>query len=79
MADDGRADLSQVHQAAIDIAQALNGPKIVVNTSTVPVQTGDVVARLIKENAPLAREVCVISNPEFLREGSGLIFTSSAQ
>ena len=72
MTGDGRTDLTHVYEAAIGIAHALNGPKIVVNKSTVPVQTGDVVAGLIEEHAPSAHEVCVVSNPEFLREGSAI-------
>jgi len=71
-AADGRADLSQVRAAAEDIARGLNGYKIIVNKSTVPVGTGDLVARIIREHAPPDSSFDVCSNPEFLREGSAI-------
>ncbi len=70
--DDGHADLTYVRQAAIDIARNLNGPKIVVNKSTVPVETGNLVRTLIREYAEAEHDVRVISNPEFVREGSAI-------
>jgi UDPglucose 6-dehydrogenase len=69
---DGDADLSQVRDAAVAIARALNGPKIVVNKSTVPVETADMVASTIREHRTANHEVRVISNPEFVREGSAI-------
>ncbi len=72
MAQDGQADLTQVRESAIGIAQALNGPKLVVNKSTAPVQTGDLVASLLKKHARTNYDVSVVSNPEFLREGSAI-------
>jgi UDPglucose 6-dehydrogenase len=68
---DGHADLSHVYAAAVDIAEALSGPVVVVTKSTVPVGTGDEVERIIREAAPRAR-VSVVSNPEFLREGAAI-------
>jgi UDPglucose 6-dehydrogenase len=68
---DGHADLSYVYAAAAEIAQALTGPMVVVTKSTVPVGTGREVARIIRETRPDA-DVDVVSNPEFLREGSAI-------
>lgn len=72
MGEDGHADLTYVRQAAHDIASCLNGPKVVVNKSTVPVETGDLVAAIVRENAAASHQVSVVSNPEFLREGSAI-------
>ena len=72
MADDGHADLSYVRDAAMTIAKHLNAPKIIVNKSTVPVQTGDLVATLIDEYRSGGHPVTVVSNPEFVREGSAI-------
>jgi len=68
---DGHADLSYVYEAAREIAGALDGPTVVVTKSTVPVGTGREVARIIAEARPDA-EFDVVSNPEFLREGSAI-------
>jgi len=72
MADGGHADLTDVREAAIAIARHLNGKKIIVNKSTVPVQTGDLVATLIDEYRTGQHVVAVVSNPEFVREGSAI-------
>ena len=68
---DGHADLSYVYAAATEIAQAMNGYTVVVTKSTVPVGTGDEVERIIREARPDAA-FDVVSNPEFLREGSAI-------
>ncbi len=68
---DGHADLSYVYAAARDIAQVLDGYTVVVTKSTVPVGTGDEVERIIREARPDA-DFDVVSNPEFLREGSAI-------
>ena len=68
---DGHADLSYVHGAASQIAEALDGYTVVVTKSTVPVGTGNDVERIIRETRPDA-EYDVVSNPEFLREGSAI-------
>ena len=68
---DGHADLSYVYAAAQEIARALNGYTVVVTKSTVPVGTGREVARIIRETRPEA-QFDVVSNPEFLREGSAI-------
>ena len=69
---DGQADLSAVRAVAKVIGQALNGPKIVVSKSTVPVETGEMVSSIIAENSTVDHHVDVVSNPEFLREGSAI-------
>jgi len=68
---DGHADLSYVHAAAAEIAGALQGYTVVVTKSTVPVGTGQSVADIIRGVRPGA-EFDVVSNPEFLREGSAI-------
>ncbi len=69
---DGHADLGAVRAVAREIGLALNGPKIVVSKSTVPVETGEMVSSIIREHAAVAHPVSVVSNPEFLREGSAV-------
>ena len=68
---DGHADLSYVHAAAVEIAGALEGFTVVVTKSTVPVGTGTEVERVLCQVRPDAK-VDVVSNPEFLREGSAI-------
>lgn len=68
---DGHADLSYVYAAAKEIAENMNGYTVVVTKSTVPVGTGDEVERIIRETRPDA-DFDVVSNPEFLREGSAI-------
>lgn len=68
---DGHADLTHVHTAAQSIAGALRGFTVVATKSTVPVGTGDAVERIIAEANPAA-DFCVVSNPEFLREGAAI-------
>ncbi len=68
---DGHADLTYVHDAAREIAAAMDGYTVVVTKSTVPVGTGREVARVIRETRPDA-EFDVVANPEFLREGSAI-------
>lgn len=68
---DGHADLTYVYGAAREIAQALKGYAAVVTKSTVPVGTGREVGRIIRETNPQA-DFDVVSNPEFLREGSAI-------
>src|ERR1700683_3238554 len=69
--DDGRTDLSFVYKAAREIAAGLDGHTVVITKSTVPVGTGDEVARIISVTRPEA-DVAVVSNPEFLLEGSAI-------
>ena len=67
----GEADLSHVEAAATSIADAMDGPLVVVNKSTVPPLTGDMVSNVLK-NRNHKHEAPVVSNPEFLREGSAI-------
>jgi len=68
---DGHADLSYVHAVAREIAALVDGFTTVVTKSTVPVGTGDEIEALMREINP-AIDVAVVSNPEFLREGSAI-------
>ena len=68
---DGHADLSYVYDAAKEIAAAIDQYTVVVTKSTVPVGTGREVQRIIKAARPDAA-FDVVSNPEFLREGSAI-------
>ena len=71
--DDGEADMQYVTMVVESIAQHLTHPIIIVNKSTVPVGTGDWVAELIVEkNGQNTPSFSVVSNPEFLREGSAI-------
>src|SRR5262245_59988458 len=66
---DGAVDLSFIEKIAREIAGALTSYKIVVDKSTVPVNTGDKVAETIKRYCMARVDFDVVSNPEFLREG----------
>jgi len=72
---DGSADLSMVLQVARDIGRHMNGYKVIVEKSTVPVGTAVQVRQVIQEELKArgeAFEFDVVSNPEFLKEGSAL-------
>ncbi|MBI2842995.1 MAG: UDP-glucose/GDP-mannose dehydrogenase family protein [Armatimonadetes bacterium] len=73
--EDGNADLSAVIDAAKVIARNIDRYKVVVNKSTVPVGTGDLVRDVIERNKVRDVEFDVVSNPEFLREGSAIADT----
>ena len=68
---DGHADLTFVYDAAHEIAHAITDYTVVVTKSTVPVGTGDEVEKIIREENPKA-DFDVVSNPEFLGEGSAI-------
>jgi UDPglucose 6-dehydrogenase len=68
---DGHADLSYVFAAAEEIGRALTGYAVVVTKSTVPVGTGRQVAAILRRVCPQG-DFDVVSNPEFLREGSAI-------
>lgn len=71
---DGEADLQYVKDVVEKIADIVEHPLIVVNKSTVPVGTGDWVADIItKKRNDRTLEFAVVSNPEFLREGSAIV------
>jgi UDPglucose 6-dehydrogenase len=72
---DGSADLSMVLQVARDIGRHMNGYKVIVEKSTVPVGTAILVRQVIQEELQARGEEIefdVVSNPEFLKEGTGL-------
>jgi len=73
----GQADLRYVEEAAIEIGKYINGAKIIVNKSTVPIGSGDWVSMVIsdsieKNNKRKNVNFSVVSNPEFLREGNAI-------
>ncbi|HKV89478.1 MAG TPA: UDP-glucose/GDP-mannose dehydrogenase family protein [Candidatus Dormibacteraeota bacterium] len=67
----GEADLSYVEAAAGSIAEHMTGPIVVVNKSTVPPLTGDMVSEVLRKRNT-THKASVVSNPEFLREGSAI-------
>ncbi len=69
---DGSVDLSFMEKVAREIAQYLDSYRVVVDKSTVPVKTGERVAQTIRRYAKPGVEFDVVSNPEFLREGSAV-------
>ena len=71
-AEGGGADLSFVREVALGIAPCLNGYKVIVTKSTVPMGTGAMIRRLIEENQTGQVAFSVASNPEFLREGAAI-------
>ncbi|MBD3313733.1 nucleotide sugar dehydrogenase [Candidatus Woesearchaeota archaeon] len=71
-ADDGSVDLSYVESAAKTIALHMNGYKVIVDKSTVPVGTADHVRDIIAGNHDGKNDFDLVSNPEFLREGSAI-------
>jgi len=70
--EDGSPDMSFYQQAAMDIAKAMNGYKVLVTKSTVPVGTGKWLRGFVQENLETETEFGVASNPEFLREGAAI-------
>ena len=69
---DGSPDLQYIDKVAQEIGSSMTSEKIVVNKSTVPPGTAKRVLRIIKENQQYDIAVDVVSNPEFLREGSAI-------
>jgi UDPglucose 6-dehydrogenase len=69
---DGTPDMSYYRQAAKDIAGAMNGYKVLVTKSTVPVGTGKWLREFVTENLSIKTNFGVASNPEFLREGAAI-------
>lgn len=72
--EDGAADMKYVYTVAEQIGRALNGYKVIVDKSTVPVGTAEKVTEIIRENAPeeFKNEFDVVSNPEFLKQGAAV-------
>ena len=71
--ESGNADLSYVDAVASEIARSINGYKVIVEKSTVPVYTNEWVRRTIERNGAERHDFDVASNPEFLREGTAVI------
>ncbi|MBK8134472.1 MAG: UDP-glucose/GDP-mannose dehydrogenase family protein [Chloroflexi bacterium] len=70
--EDGEAELKYVRAAAATISTTMTQPLIIINKSTVPVGTGDVVTKVVRENQSQAIQFAVVSCPEFLREGAAV-------
>lgn len=70
--EDGSADLQYVEEVAKGIARHSDGYKVIVNKSTVPVGAGKWIKKIIQENQQEKINFSVVSNPEFLREGSAI-------
>jgi UDPglucose 6-dehydrogenase len=68
--EDGSADLQHVLAVAREIGQHMNGPKVIVTKSTVPVGTAEKVRAAVRSETSLPFAVC--SNPEFLKEGAAI-------
>ncbi|HZU23045.1 MAG TPA: 2-dehydropantoate 2-reductase N-terminal domain-containing protein, partial [Terriglobales bacterium] len=71
-AETGEADLSYVEAVACEIGRSLEGYKVIVEKSTVPVYTCEWIRKIIARNLKSAQEFDVVSNPEFLREGTAI-------
>lgn len=69
---DGSADMKYVEEVAREIARHLDGYKVIVTKSTVPVGTGEKLREIISKNLKEQIDFDIVSNPEFLREGSAI-------
>ncbi len=69
---DGSADMSQIDEVAYEIARSLNGYKVIVTKSTVPVGAASRIKKIIEENKTTPSKFSVAANPEFLREGAAI-------
>ena len=72
MGDNGEADLTAVKSVAKMIGENLNGYKVICTKSTVPIGTGKKIKQIIEKTSGGSNEFDVVSNPEFLREGSAV-------
>jgi len=70
--EDGSADLRFVEDVAQEIARSMDGYKVIVTKSTVPIGTGVWITSIIKQHQPQPLDFDVVSNPEFLREGAAI-------
>jgi UDPglucose 6-dehydrogenase len=70
--EDGSADLKYIEQAVRSVAEYMNGYKVIVTKSTVPIGTGERLRNLIRENQKKQFNFGIVSNPEFLREGAAI-------
>jgi len=71
--DTGAADLSYVEAVVSEIARHINSYKVIVEKSTVPVYTNEWISRVLHRHGVDPRSFDVVSNPEFLREGTAVI------
>ena len=71
--ENGAADLSYVEAVAAEIAGVINGYKVIVEKSTVPVYTNEWIRRVLNRHKVDPQKYDVVSNPEFLREGSAIM------
>lgn len=69
---DGSANLQFIEEVASSIGDHLNGYKAIITKSTVPIGTGKLIERIIQERSGGEQAFAVVSNPEFLREGSAI-------
>jgi len=69
---DGSADLKYVEGVAQEIASHIDGYRVIVTKSTVPVGTGEKIREIISQNLREQTDFDIVSNPEFLREGSAI-------
>src|SRR6266700_2994550 len=70
--ENGDADLSYVEAVAVEIARSIQGYRVIVEKSTVPVYTSDWISRVLHRHGVAHDEADVVSNPEFLREGTAV-------
>jgi UDPglucose 6-dehydrogenase len=71
--ENGDADLSYVEAVAVEIARSMDGYRVIVEKSTVPVYTSDWIARVLHRHGVARDQADVVSNPEFLREGTAVV------
>jgi UDPglucose 6-dehydrogenase len=71
--DTGAADLSYIEAVVAEIARAINGYKVIVEKSTVPVYTNEWIRRVLNRYGVAPQRFDVVSNPEFLREGTAVM------
>jgi UDPglucose 6-dehydrogenase len=69
---DGSADMKYIDEVAKEIAGCMNGYKVIVTKSTVPVGTGKRIGQTIARNLKVQNNFDIVSNPEFLREGAAI-------
>ena len=71
--ENGDADLSYVEAVAVEIARSIDGYRVIVEKSTVPVYTSDWISRVLHRHGVARDQADVVSNPEFLREGTAVV------
>ena len=72
MDSDGSADLSAIKDVSKTIGENIKSYTLIATKSTVPIGTGEIINSIISEHAPQSTIFDVVSNPEFLREGSSV-------